>query len=301
MTSQINRKVNLRFSADPDEVEVYSGELINVTLEYIQVSLISGLPNPTNFVDQVVTVEERSVGETVRSYESTVIDVEASEDDTEPVSCVLILRRPAQFQERRFPRVDVNFPVTIRLEQDQLDAQAKTYEALASNLSVSGLSVILGLANERELDRGQIVSATFELEFEEALVFALNAQMVRKRLLDFGGTSNKYMVAFNFIEVSPEIEDQISRCIFAHQVGFVDTNDADSLSGAESNQVPALKAEIYRLQEQLRTAYLQIKEAEESRIRSETIIVQLTRKLNEQGTIINRQSWWKFWDQSDDN
>ena len=36
-------------------------------------------------------------------------------------------------------------------------------------------------------------------------------------------------------------------------------------------------------------------------IHSETIIVQLTRKLNEQGTIINRQSWWKFWDQSDDN
>jgi len=262
--------------------------------------LTSVLPNPTNFVDQVVTVEERSVGETVRSYESTVIDVETSEDDVEPTSCVLILRRPAQFQERRFPRIDVNFPVTIRLEQDQLDAQAGTYEALASNLSVSGLSVILGLANERELDRGQIVSATFELELEEALVFTLNAQMVRKRLLDFGGTSNKYMVAFNFIEVSPEIEDQISRCIFTHQVGF-DTSDADSLSSAESNQIPALKAEIYRLQEQLRTAYLQIKEAEESRIRSETIIVQLTRKLNEQGTIINRQSWWKFWDQSDDN
>jgi len=300
MTSQINRKVNLRFSADPDEVEVYSGELYTVTLEYIRVVLTSVLPNPTNFVDQVVTVEERSVGETVRSYESTVIDVETSEDDVEPTSCVLILRRPAQFQERRFPRIDVNFPVTIRLEQDQLDAQAGTYEALASNLSVSGLSVILGLANEKELDRGQIVSATFELELEEALVFTLNAQMVRKRLLDFGGTSNKYMVAFNFIEVSPEIEDQISRCIFTHQVGF-DTSDADSLSSAESNQIPALKAEIYRLQEQLRTAYLQIKEAEESRIRSETIIVQLTRKLNEQGTIINRQSWWKFWDQSDDN
>ena len=300
MTSQINRKVNLRFSADPDEVEVYSGELYTVTLEYIRVVLTSVLPNPTNFVDQVVTVEERSVGETVRSYESTVIDVETSEEDVEPTSCVLILRRPAQFQERRFPRIDVNFPVTIRLEQDQLDAQAGTYEALASNLSVSGLSVILGLANERELDRGQIVSATFELELEEALVFTLNAQIVRKRLLDFSGTSNKYMVAFNFIEVSPEIEDQISRCIFTHQVGF-DTSDADSLSSAESNQIPALKAEIYRLQEQLRTAYLQIKEAEESRIRSETIIVQLTRKLNEQGTIINRQSWWKFWDQSDDN
>ena len=300
MTSQINRKVNLRFSADPDEVEVYSGELNTVTLEYIRVMLTSVLPNPTNFVDQIVTVEERSVGETVRSYESTVISVETSEDDVELTSCVLILRRPAQFQERRFPRVDVNFPVTIRLEQDQPDAQAKTYEALASNLSVSGLSVILGLANERELDRGQIVSATFELELEESLVFTLNAQIVRKRPLDFGGTSNKYMVAFNFIDVSPEIEDQISRCIFTHQVGL-DTSDADSLSSAESNQIPALKAEIYRLQEQLRTAYLQIKEAEESRIRSETIIVQLTRKLNEQGTIINRQSWWKFWDQSDDN
>jgi len=300
MTSQINRKVNLRFSADPAEVEVYSGELNTVTLEYIRVVLTSALPNPTNFVDQIVTVEERSVGETVRSYESTVINVETSEDDVELTSCVLILRRPAQFQERRFPRVDVNFPVTIRLEQDQLDTQAGTYEALASNLSVSGLSLILGLANERELDRGQIVSATFELELEESLVFTLNAQIVRKRLLDFGGTSNKYMVAFNFIEVSPEIEDQISRCIFTHQVGL-DTSDADGLSSAESNQIPALKAEIYRLQEQLRTAYLQIKEAEESRIRSETIIVQLTRKLNEQGTIINRQSWWKFWDQSDDN
>ena len=114
MTSQINRKVNLRFSADPDEVEVYSGELNTVTLEYIRVVLTSVLPNPTNFVDQIVTVEERSVGETVRSYESTVIDVETSEDDVELTSCVLILRRPAQFQERRFPRVDVNFPVTIR-------------------------------------------------------------------------------------------------------------------------------------------------------------------------------------------
>jgi hypothetical protein len=72
-------------------------------------------------------------------------------------------------------------------------------------------------------------------------------------------------------------------------------------SDEEANQIPALKSEIYRLQEQLRAAHLRIKEAEESRIRSETIIVQLTRKLNEQGTIINRRNWWKFWDQDDDN
>ena len=296
MIHQINRKVHLRFSSDRDEVEVYSGELNAVTLEYVKVTLTSVVSDPASLVDQIVIVEEESVQESAKRYESTVIGFEEVEVD-ETTLCLLVLRRPVQLQERRFPRVEVSFPATVKLESDQSDPQASTYEALASNLSVNGLLVILGLPNEKELNRGQIVSIKFDLQFEEPLFFTLNAQVVRKRPLDFGGASNKYMVAFNFIDISSESESQISHYVFSHQVGLNDTE----MGNDESSQIPALKSEIYRLQEQLRTAHMQIKEAEESRIRSETIIVQLTRKLNEQGTIINRRNWWKIWDQDGDN
>jgi len=293
MTNQISRKVHLRFSADRDEIEVYSGELNALTLEYAKVTLGNFVSDPSNLVDQVVIIEEESVQETTKRYESTVIGFEESVVD-ETKFCTLILRRPSPLQERRFPRVEVNFPATIKIESDQPDPQMPVYEALASNLSVSGLLVILGLSNVRELNRGQLVGIKFELQFEEALVFTLNAQVVRKQPIDFGGTSNKYMVAFNFIDISPEIESQISHYVFSHQIG----SDSLQIGDEDAN---ALKSEIYRLQEQLSAAHLRIKEAEESRIRSETIIVQLTRKLNEQGTIINRRNWWKFWDQDDDN
>ena len=293
MTNQISRKVHLRFSADRDEIEVYSGELNALTLEYAKVTLLNPVSDPSNLVDQVVIIEEESVQETTKRYESTVIGFEESVVD-EIKFCTLILRRPSPLQERRFPRVEVNFPATIKIESDQPDPQMPVYEALASNLSVSGLLVILGLSNVRELNRGQLVGIKFELQFEEALVFTLNAQVVRKQPIDFGGTSNKYMVAFNFIDISPEIESQISHYVFSHQIG----SDSLQIGDEDAN---ALKSEIYRLQEQLSAAHLRIKEAEESRIRSETIIVQLTRKLNEQGTIINRRNWWKFWDQDDDN
>ena len=293
MTNQISRKVHLRFSADRDEIEVYSGELNALTLEYAKVTLLNPVSDPSNLVDQVVIIEEESVQETTKRYESTVIGFEESVVD-EIKFCTLILRRPSPLQERRFPRVEVNFPATIKIESDQPDPQMPVYEALASNLSVSGLLVILGLSNVRELNRGQLVGIKFELQFEEALVFTLNAQVVRKQPIDFGGTSNKYMVAFNFIDISPEIESQISHYVFSHQIG----SDSLQIGDEDAN---ALKSEIYRLQEQLSAAHLRIKEAEESRIRSETIIVQLTRKLNEQGTIINRRNWWKFWDPDDDN
>ena len=293
MTNQISRKVHLRFSADRDEIEVYSGELNALTLEYAKVTLLNPVSEPSSLVDQVVIIEEESVQETTKRYESTVIGFEESVVD-EIKFCTLILRRPSPLQERRFPRVEVNFPATIKIESDQPDPQMPVYEALASNLSVSGLLVILGLSNVRELNRGQLVGIKFELQFEEALVFTLNAQVVRKQPIDFGGTSNKYMVAFNFIDISPEIESQISHYVFSHQIG----SDSLQIGDEDAN---ALKSEIYRLQEQLSAAHLRIKEAEESRIRSETIIVQLTRKLNEQGTIINRRNWWKFWDQDDDN
>ena len=293
MTNQISRKVHLRFSADRDEIEVYSGELNALTLEHAKVTLGNFVSDPSNLVDQVVIIEEESVQETTKRYESTVIGFEESVVD-ETKFCTLILRRPSPLQERRFPRVEVNFPATIKIESDQPDPQMPVYEALASNLSVSGLLVILGLSNVRELNRGQLVGIKFELQFEEALVFTLNAQVVRKQPIDFGGTSNKYMVAFNFIDISPEIESQISHYVFSHQIG----SDSLQIGDEDAN---ALKSEIYRLQEQLSAAHLRIKEAEESRIRSETIIVQLTRKLNEQGTIINRRNWWKFWDQDDDN
>ena len=293
MTNQISRKVHLRFSADRDEIEVYSGELNALTLEYAKVTLLNPVSDPSNLVDQVVIIEEESAQETTKRYESTVIGFEESVVD-ETKFCTLILRRPSPLQERRFPRVEVNFPATIKIESDQPDPQMPVYEALASNLSVSGLLVILGLSNVRELNRGQLVGIKFELQFEEALVFTLNAQVVRKQPIDFGGTSNKYMVAFNFIDISPEIESQISHYVFSHQIG----SDSLQIGDEDAN---ALKSEIYRLQEQLSAAHLRIKEAEESRIRSETIIVQLTRKLNEQGTIINRRNWWKFWDQDDDN
>ena len=293
MTNQISRKVHLRFSADRDEIEVYSGELNALTLEHAKVTLGNFVSDPSNLVDQVVIIEEESVQETTKRYESTVIGFEESVVD-ETKFCTLILRRPSPLQERRFPRVEVNFPATIKIESDQPDPQMPVYEALASNLSVSGLLVILGLSNVRELNRGQLVGIKFELQFEEALVFTLNAQVVRKQPIDFGGTSNKYMVAFNFIDISPEIESQISHYVFSHQIG----SDSLQIGDEDAN---ALKSEIYRLQEQLSAAHLRIKEAEESRIRSETIIVQLTRKLNEQGTIINRRNWWKFWDPDDDN
>ena len=293
MTNQISRKVHLRFSADRDEIEVYSGELNALTLEYAKVTLLNPVSDPSNLVDQVVIIEEESAQETTKRYESTVIGFEESVVD-ETKFCTLILRRPSPLQERRFPRVEVNFPATIKIESDQPDPQMPVYEALASNLSVSGLLVILGLPNVKELNRGQLVGIRFELQFEEALVFTLNAQVVRKQPIDFGGTSNKYMVAFNFIDISPEIESQISHYVFSHQIG----SDSLQIGDEDAN---ALKSEIYRLQEQLSAAHLRIKEAEESRIRSETIIVQLTRKLNEQGTIINRRNWWKFWDQDDDN
>ena len=296
MTNQISRKVHLRFSADRDEIEVYSGELNALTLEYVKVALVNSISDPSDLVDQVVIIEEESVQETTKRYESTVIGFEESVVG-ETKFCTLILRRPSPLQERRFPRVEVNFPATVKIESDQPDSQTPFYEALASNLSVSGLLVILGLPDIKELNRGQVVGIRFELQFEEALVFTLNAQVVRKQPIDFGGASNKYMVAFNFIDISPEIESQISHYVFSHQVG----SDSLQTSDENANQTPALKSEIYRLQEQLRAAHLRIKEAEESRIRSETIIVQLTRKLNEQGTIINRRNWWKFWDPDDDN
>ena len=64
MTNQISRKVHLRFSADRDEIEVYSGELNALTLEYVKVALVNSISDPSDLVDQVVIIEEESVQET---------------------------------------------------------------------------------------------------------------------------------------------------------------------------------------------------------------------------------------------
>jgi len=156
--------------------------------------------------------------------------------------------------------------------------------------------VILGLRQDQDLQRGQVVNLSFELSSESPLIFTLNAQVSRKYKLELGELSTKYAIAFQFVDISPDVENELMRYIFTNQVELQE-DDLESPSISPQEQVRLLKDEINRLQEQLQVVNGQLKQAEEARLRSDTIIIQLTKKLNESGTVLSRGSWWRVWDQ----
>ena len=114
--------------------------------------------------------------------------------------------------------------------------------------------------------------------------------------MELGELSTKYAISFQFVDISPDVANELMRYIFTNQVELQE-NDLESPSISPQEQVRLLKDEINRLQEQLQVVNGQLKQAEEARLRSDTIIIQLTKKLNESGTVLSRGSWWRVRDQ----
>ena len=293
---QINRKVNLRFTSNDGETETYPSRIKSSGVEHLTV-LAPDIEDLSAWGDQEITIEEEPIGGITAVYETTVLSHETIEEEGQ--SSVLILNRPQDFEERRSTRIDVNFPITIKSEIKSGTVGAteeKTEKALATNLSPYGLLVILGLRQDQDLQRGQVVNLSFELSSESPLIFTLNAQVSRKYKLELGELSTKYAIAFQFVDISPDVENELRRYIFTNQVELQE-DDLESPSISPQEQVRLLKDEINRLQEQLQVVNGQLKQAEEARLRSDTIIIQLTKKLNESGTVLSRGSWWRVWDQ----
>ena len=294
---QINRKINLRITSSGGEVEAYPSRIKSSGAEHLTV-LAPDVRDISAWVDQEITIEEEPIGGIVAVYETKVLSYEAFEEEEH--GSVLILNRPQDFEERRSTRVDVNFPITIKSEVKAGTVGAteeKIERALATNLSPYGLLVILGLRQDEDLQRGQVVSLSFELSPDSSpIILTLNAQVSRKYKLELGELSTKYAIAFQFIDISPDVENELMRYVFTNQVESQET-DIESPSISPQEQVRLLKDEVNRLQEQLQIVNGQLKQAEEARLRSDTIIIQLTKKLNEQGTVLSRESWWRVWDQ----
>ena len=293
---QINRKINLRITSSSGETETYSSRIKSSGIEHLTV-LAPDIGDLSTWMDQEITIEEEPVGGITAVYETKVLSHETFEEEGH--GSVLILNRPQGFEERRSTRIDVNFPITIKSEVKSGTVgttEEKIERALATNLSPYGLLVILGLRQDEDLQRGQVVSLSFELSSASPIILTLNAQVNRKYKLELGELSTKYAIAFQFVDISPDVENELMRYVFTNQVELQET-DLESPSISPQEQVRLLRDEVNRLHEQLKVVNGQLKQAEEARLRSDTIIIQLTKKLNEQGTVLSRGSWWRAWDQ----
>ena len=293
---QINRKINLCVASNDGEMETYPSRIKSSGIEHLTV-LAPDVGDISAWVDREITIEEEPVGGVTAVYETTILSHETFEEEGQ--ESVLILSRPQDFEERRSTRIDVNFPITIKSEIKSGvvgTAEEKIEKALATNLSPYGLLVILGLRQDQDLQRGQVVSLSFELSSDSPIILTLNAQVSRKYKLELGELSTKYAIAFQFVDISSDVENELMRYVFTNQVESQET-DLESPSISPPEQVRLLKDEVNRLQEQLQVVNGQLKQAEEARLRSDTIIIQLTKKLNEQGTVLSRGSWWRVWDQ----
>lgn len=125
-------------------------------------------------------------------------------------------------------------------------------------------------------------------------MFALSAHVARKYRLEFGELSMKYAIAFQFVDISPEVENHLVRYVLTQQVEF-GAKDLDVVSTPDYDRINLLQEEIERLRDQLSLSSEQIKKASESRERSDAIIIQITKRLNQQETLLRRR-WWHFWD-----
>lgn len=297
---QINRKINLRFtSPEEGETKIYPSHMKSIRAEHLEVLAPLDIPDLSTLIDQEVTVEEEPVGTPPKTYAATIVDQAAVEGDTE--DRILVLNRPSQFQERNFSRIDVNFPATVKAEVKSAIGvvEQKSYEGLSTNLSASGLLIILGMDSEQAIESEHAVTINFKLPVGETLIFTLNAQVIRKYRLEFGELSTKYTVAFRFIDVSSEVENQLVRYALTHQMERQPEELDAATSESVHDQINLLRDELGRLQEQLDLANEQMKRAEEARQRSDTIIIQLTKRLNEQSIQLRgRHSRWRFWERS---
>ena len=294
---QINRKINLRFTSPEGETKIYPSQMKSMSAEHLEVLAPLDIPDLSTLIEQEVIIEEEPIGTPPKAYGATIADVAAIEDDAE--DRMLILNRPSQFQERDFARSDVNFPATVKAEAKSTAGvvEQKSYEGLATNLSGSGLLIILGMDSENDIEREHTVTVNFKLPVDETLIFTLSAQVVRKYRLEFGELSTKYTVALRFIDVSSEVENQLVRYLLTHQIERQPEELDAATSETVQDQINLLKEELGRLQEQLDLANEQIKRAEEARQRSDTIIIQLTRRLNEQSIQLrHHRSRWRFWE-----
>ena len=292
----INRKIKLCMATPEGETKIDPNRIKSVDVEHLEVLAPLDVSDLSTLVDQQIKIEEDPVGAPGQVYETMVVDHTIVAGEVE--DRLLILKRPPQFQERRLVRVDVSFPATIKVEVQQganAQAEPKSYEGLATNISASGMLVILGMPDEHDIEQGQTVTITFKLPVDEPLVFTLSTRSVRKYQLEFSELSTKYAIAFQFLDISPEVENHLVRYVLALQMEL-QSKDMDAASVPVYDQVNLLREELNRLQEQLRLSHDQIKRGEESRYRSDTIIIQLTKRLNEQEMLLRRRRWWCFWE-----
>ena len=192
---------------------------------------------------------------------------------------------------RNFARVLVDIPVGI-----QTDYGRQNYEGTALNISGSGILISLELEGEGEIPKGARVKLDFKLPNKGK--FTIPANVIR--IFRMRPESNVFGLGVNFKFTDFSLQDKIvsyvlSRQIELHELGMPEVEDP------LTQQINMLREEVARLREELRIAHQREAQLEEARRRSDAIIMQLTRQLEEQTRQLNRlrskvsKRWWKFW------
>ncbi len=192
---------------------------------------------------------------------------------------------------RNFARVLVDIPVKIQTEYGK-----RNYEGTALNVSGSGMLISLGLESEGEIPKGAEINLDFELSDKGR--FTIPANVIR--IFRMRPESNVFGLGVNFKFTDFSLQDKIvsyvlSRQIELHELGMPEVEDP------LIQQINMLREEVARLREELRIAHQREAQLEEARRRSDAIIMQLTRQLEEQTRQLNRlrskasRRWWKFW------
>jgi hypothetical protein len=287
-TSKINRRIKVNIEGVPE----YESRI-----RYLDSSIAKIIPpvdEDGNSMDinkgtEVVITELTNSGEN-RTYRTIAQFIEP-----DPVTGfdMLVVAQDMEnpIPMRNFARVLVDIPVKIRTEYGR-----QNYEGTALNISGSGMLISLGLENEGEIPKGAEVMLEFKLPEKEE--FAIPAQIVR--IFRMRPESNIFGIGVSFKFTDFTLQDKIVSYVLTRQIELHEL-EIPEVQDPLVQQITMLKEEVARLREELRLAHQREAQLEEARRRSDAIIMQLTRQLEEQTRQLNRlrlkasRSWWKFW------
>lgn len=319
---EVNRKIILKY-VDPDgTAREYDTRIKYISPDSIEILAPIEVSDINSLVDQEVTIDEETIGKAPVSH-NAVVEGPGEEVLETTGERLIVLKRPVTLQIREFVRVDVNFPLTVNIltpetseieesgEEVSLRASSplaggserghNIYEALAVNLSASGILFVLGLDEKTIIKPGQDVVLNFKLQDREkkkVIKFEnISAKIARVYKLEIGDLRRKYTVAVTFSNLTTEQQDQIIHYVLERQIDLQEKELLEISASPIYEQLAILKDEVKRIQEQLRMAHEQIKLAEEARQRSDNIIVQLTKRLSAMREVPRRKyKWWRFWE-----
>jgi len=304
---EVNRKIKLKY-VDPDgTARVYDTRIKYISPDNTEILAPIEIGDINSLVDQEVTIDEETIGKSPVSH-NTMVKGPGEEVLETTGERLIVLRRPITLRIRGFARVDVNFPLTVGIitpetsETEESDEDKNIYEALAVNLSASGILFVLGLGEKTVIKPGRDVVLNFKLQDrnkKEIMEFKnISAKIVRIYKLEVSDLRRKHTVAVTFSNLTTEQQDQIIHYVLERQIDLQSKGLLEVGPSPVYEQLSLLKDEVKRLEEQLRMAHEQIKLAEEARQRSDNIIVQLTKRLSAIREVppYRRHRWWRFWE-----